>query len=627
MSWPHPSALGQQQRILAGQSRFPPARSRDEDNSSVLSWNTAQNEADDPADGEDPLLVNEGMVSMGINRLDPISEAPGASQSATTAPALQAARNFVDHTNETPVDRKLRKQQEQAHRRGKKGLRWVQLGAHNAINVELPNHIQQVGSGTGERSILILDHRDQRLQSPFQGWLVDEILWLYDVLRISALWKVGHCHSQGVITPGVPTLSLASHEGWLTHMGRCEGETWRRSPYALRVSWIPLGLWHDSPSEPHQWHADQLFARDAFRAYVFGHDLSRVACGRMHLGGRRQDLCHLGGRRGGRPGLSALSCGSPAGQQFISRCVRLGCRSHWVSILECGRSPECCVQFMLGATIVACGIEGIWTHARAERVVVQEEVCKDREPWSGSPTCSAGIRSCTLDSSDRGRERRVHGPPHFSGSGGKPPFQHALDLGKPPVQERQGHRGSRFRCSCNSSSWSKSRAPISSGASDHRRSSSSAGLSNDSIFEGHFWTAAFLGRAIGSSKWSAGLFDWTGSGSWPRVLAHCWILGAKSAYIGATSWWSDGLLGYDACRLCSASGKSSARGSAGSCTVVVILCRGRGAWRLFGWIRWGQHGISSKILWTSTLIWQDRARSMRGGRWDHFLFVFVSIEG
>ena len=109
MSWPHPSALGQQQRILAGQSRFPPARSRDEDNSSVLSWNTAQNEADDPADGEDPLLVNEGMVSMGINRLDPISEAPGASQSATTAPALQAARNFVDHTNETPVDRKLRK--------------------------------------------------------------------------------------------------------------------------------------------------------------------------------------------------------------------------------------------------------------------------------------------------------------------------------------------------------------------------------------------------------------------------------------------------------------------------------------------------------------------------------------
>ena len=87
MSWPHPSALCQQQRILAGQSRFPPARSREEDNSSVLSWNTAQNESDDPADGEDPLLA--------------ISEAPGASQSATTAPALQAARNFVDHTNET----------------------------------------------------------------------------------------------------------------------------------------------------------------------------------------------------------------------------------------------------------------------------------------------------------------------------------------------------------------------------------------------------------------------------------------------------------------------------------------------------------------------------------------------
>ena len=176
MSWSHPSALGQQQRILAGQSRFPPARARDDDNSSVLSWSTAQNEAEDPADGDDPPIVMEKMVSMRINRLDPINEAPGVAQSSTAAPALQAARNFVDHTNETPVDRKLRKQQEQAHRRGKKGLRWVQLGAHNAINVELPNHIQQVGSGTGERSIFILDHRDQRLQSPFQGWLVDEIL-------------------------------------------------------------------------------------------------------------------------------------------------------------------------------------------------------------------------------------------------------------------------------------------------------------------------------------------------------------------------------------------------------------------------------------------------------------------
>ena len=49
-------------------------------------------------------------------------------------------------------------------------------GVHNAVNSKLPNHISQVGSGEGERSVLILDSRDQRLQSPYQGWLVEEIL-------------------------------------------------------------------------------------------------------------------------------------------------------------------------------------------------------------------------------------------------------------------------------------------------------------------------------------------------------------------------------------------------------------------------------------------------------------------
>jgi hypothetical protein len=50
------------------------------------------------------------------------------------------------------------------------------MGAHNAINVRLPEHLQQVGSGENERSVLVLDSRDNRLQSPYQGWLLDEIL-------------------------------------------------------------------------------------------------------------------------------------------------------------------------------------------------------------------------------------------------------------------------------------------------------------------------------------------------------------------------------------------------------------------------------------------------------------------
>ena len=176
-----PNALDRQQQLLAGQSRFPPARGRDDDTSSVLSWNTVQSSAaaDPETDDELPLPP----ADLKVSRMDPIQEnAPAGERSGrgqpsqASAPATEAARNLVDHTNETPVDRKLRKQQEQARNRGRRGVRWVQLGAHNAINVELPHHIQQVGSGAGERSILILDHRDQRLQSPYQSWLVDEIL-------------------------------------------------------------------------------------------------------------------------------------------------------------------------------------------------------------------------------------------------------------------------------------------------------------------------------------------------------------------------------------------------------------------------------------------------------------------
>ncbi|CAL1144627.1 unnamed protein product [Cladocopium goreaui] len=39
-----------------------------------------------------------------------------------------------------------------------------------------PECSEQLGSGQDERSVLIIDNRDMRITSPFQGWLVDEIL-------------------------------------------------------------------------------------------------------------------------------------------------------------------------------------------------------------------------------------------------------------------------------------------------------------------------------------------------------------------------------------------------------------------------------------------------------------------
>ena len=81
----------------------------------------------------------------------------------------QAAQSFVSHANETPASRGHRRQQEQAARRGRSAGRWGQLTpgklVHNPLNTQLPEHISQIGSGEGERSIRIIDNRDRRVQS------------------------------------------------------------------------------------------------------------------------------------------------------------------------------------------------------------------------------------------------------------------------------------------------------------------------------------------------------------------------------------------------------------------------------------------------------------------------------
>eukprot|EP00434_Breviolum_minutum_P034619 symbB.v1.2.030648.t1/scaffold3477.1/size55879/5 len=129
---------------------------------------------------DDGLPLPPADLKVSRPTLDPIPEqsaaAPPQPAASSAAPVTQAARNLLDNANEPPASRRLRRQQELAQKKGKKSARFVQLGAHNACNISLPPHIQQVGSGRGERSIMVLDHRDQRLQSPFQGWLLDEIL-------------------------------------------------------------------------------------------------------------------------------------------------------------------------------------------------------------------------------------------------------------------------------------------------------------------------------------------------------------------------------------------------------------------------------------------------------------------
>ena len=177
-----PQALAHQQRML--QSRFPPARGVDDDARSDASWTTVRTSEVGEVDAQ-----GSGADQSSWNAMDPIEEEsrnpapPPPVQNAwgnptppSSAPVNQAARNLLEHTNEPPAARRLRKQQEQANRRGRRGIRYGQMGAHNACNAQLPGHIRQVGSQEGERSVLVLDNRDHRLQSPFQGWLLDEIL-------------------------------------------------------------------------------------------------------------------------------------------------------------------------------------------------------------------------------------------------------------------------------------------------------------------------------------------------------------------------------------------------------------------------------------------------------------------
>ena len=90
------------------------------------------------------------------------------------APATQAAKALWDNAQQQA--QRLAKQKSQAKRRGQRGIRCGQMPGLNAQNFQLPNFIQQLGARENERSVLVIDSRDKRIQSPFQGWLLDEIL-------------------------------------------------------------------------------------------------------------------------------------------------------------------------------------------------------------------------------------------------------------------------------------------------------------------------------------------------------------------------------------------------------------------------------------------------------------------
>ena len=91
------------------------------------------------------------------------------------APATQAAKELLNSAQQQTA--RLERQKARADKRGGRKVTWGQIKpGRDPTNFQLPWFVQQMGAGDNERSVLIVDSRDQRIQSPFQGWLLDEIL-------------------------------------------------------------------------------------------------------------------------------------------------------------------------------------------------------------------------------------------------------------------------------------------------------------------------------------------------------------------------------------------------------------------------------------------------------------------
>ena len=134
-------------------------------------------EADDDDLPEIPADVK--ITAPGARSSFPTSSSAGFPQSSfpppAPAPAMQAARAV----SESKAKQSVEDQKARAKTKGKRGVRWGPMqktAAQHSRNFELPRHIRQVGTGPDERSVLIVDDRDARVQSPYQGWLLDEIL-------------------------------------------------------------------------------------------------------------------------------------------------------------------------------------------------------------------------------------------------------------------------------------------------------------------------------------------------------------------------------------------------------------------------------------------------------------------
>ena len=286
---------------------------------------------------------------------DDLAEIPhdarvGASSSAFPAPshglnpATEAAKTALGKKEKQLLDQ----QKARAKQKNRRGLRWGQFHQVGITqNFELPWFIRQLGSKTDERSILILDSRDARIQSPFQGWLLDEILLnshsevnvladrqsirtpisgyhmnpllheddrrvqgdhcgKYDFIHHSAMCSLGHSDWGCSIPWGLPTVQVAHHAWRQSYLGRRQDQGGRVFAAPLRDAWISLGPGHVCSTELPEWFSDHEHAGAALCSICHDHSLSGMESDRHDVRGGGQTVCMQRWWRGSSARLPAL---------------------------------------------------------------------------------------------------------------------------------------------------------------------------------------------------------------------------------------------------------------------------------------------------------------------------------
>ena len=204
------------------------------------------------------------------------------SSNAGWAPATQAAKHLLG--NKEKQTAKLAQQKARAKARGHKAVRWGQMpvaGALNPQNYQLPPFITQLGSGEEERSVLIVDARDQTHPEPVSGvapgWdpaqrtvrdqhplgssigsfssygvphepflrqgdrrVQADRGWIHDFLWIGALRQVGLLDGVCALAPGVPAIQVAHHARRFVNLGGRQGEDRGLPALALGAPWISV---------------------------------------------------------------------------------------------------------------------------------------------------------------------------------------------------------------------------------------------------------------------------------------------------------------------------------------------------------------------------------------------------